>query len=110
MRLPNNILVQPIIGAKLVEDLPAGWQQRTQPLYAGKHLELSTLGRVDLIRAKFWAMCDRMRDLEDVVALAPTDEEIELAANWVVPLDGNPKWSRHVATNVALLRGRLRRG
>ena len=96
--------------SSLTRDLPAGWQERTQPLYAGKHLELSTLSRLDLIRAKLWAMCDRMRDLEDLVALAPSDQEINLAAAWVIPLDGNPNWPDHVQVNVALLHERLRRG
>jgi len=96
--------------ASLSKDLPSAWVARTQPLYLGQHLTLATLSRLDLIRVKLWAMCDRMRDLEDLVALAPTEEELAEAEAWVTPLDGNPDWPAHVALNVSVLRGRLGRG
>ncbi len=96
--------------ASLAKDLPASWRARTQPLFDGKNLKLSTLARIDLIRTKLWAMCDRMRDVDDLVALAPSDAELATAAAWVAPLDANPDWPAHVETNVAALRGRLGRG
>lgn len=96
--------------SSLANDLPPTWVERTQTLYQGLHLTLVTLARVDLIRVKFWAMCDRMRDLEDLVALAPTEEELAQAVAWVIPLDGHPDWAAHVAANESVLRGRLGRG
>lgn len=96
--------------ASLAKDLPVGWRGRTQPLFDGESLKLTTLARIDLIRVKLWAMCDRMRDVDDLVALAPSDEELTTAAACVTPLDANPQWPAHVATNVAALRGRLGRG
>jgi hypothetical protein len=94
----------------LARDLPTGWRTRTQVLYAGAALKLSTLARFDLILSKLWAMCDRMRDLDDLIALAPNDEELGQAATWVKRLDANPDWPARVDTNLAVLRGRLGRG
>lgn len=96
--------------ASLVKDLPLGWRVRTQVLYDGAHLKLTTLARIDLVGVKLWAMCDRMRDVDDLVALAPTDDELATAAAWVTPLDANPNWCEHVAANVAALKRRLGRG
>lgn len=36
----------------LVRDLPKGWQKRLKPLFRGRCLELTTLGRSDLLRSK----------------------------------------------------------
>ncbi len=95
--------------ASLARDLPSDWKARVQPLFTGKNLELWTLDRIDLIRSKLWAMCDRMRDLEDLVALAPTEDELTQAVNWIKPLDANPGWPAHVDTAVSILRRRLGR-
>jgi hypothetical protein len=94
----------------LPQHLPPDWRARVQLLYAGQSLHLSTLGRIDLIRSKLWAMCDRMRDVEDLVALQPDDHEVELAVEWVKPLDANPEWPRHVETMAQALLRRLGRG
>lgn len=94
----------------LLQHLPPNWRARVQLLYAGKSLHLSTLGRIDLIRSKLWAMCDRMRDVEDLVALKPDDQEVELAVAWVKPLDLNPNWPHHVETMALALLRRLGRG
>ena len=93
--------------SSLVRDLPADWSTNLQSIYSGKALELWTLSRIDLIRTKLWAMCDRMRDLEDLVKLAPSNEELALAADWVKPLDTNPSWSVHVDSMVAAIKKRL---
>ena len=96
--------------SSLLQHLPADWHSRVQQLYAGKSLNLSTLGRIDLIRSKLWAMCDRMRDVEDLIALKPDDYEIDLAVTWVKPLDAHPDWPKHVENMSAALRRRLGRG
>jgi hypothetical protein len=31
-----------------------------------------------------------MRDLDDLIAIAPSDDEIDIALEWVRPLDSNP--------------------
>lgn len=83
------------------------WRNDLQPLYIGDSLVLKTLSRLNLIRTKFWAMCDRMRDLDDLIALDPTAKEIAMAVQWVIPLDANPGWQRHVETMALSLKERL---
>lgn len=96
--------------SSLARELPPDWRSTAVPLFNGKNLRLSTLSRINLIRAKLWAMCDRMRDVEDLVAMAPSDDEIQLASAWVKPLDGNPGWPEHVDLTIQELRTRLGRG
>ncbi len=57
---------------QLAQVLPAGWEQRTQPAFAGAALELRAPGRLDLLRTKLFALCDRGTDLQDCLALAPS--------------------------------------
>ena len=94
----------------LMQNLPHDWREHQQPLYAGKSLTLMTLGRRDFIFAKFWAMCDRLRDVDDLVAFAPDDSELNLATTWAKPLDSNPLWPQHVDNMASTLRRRLGRG
>jgi hypothetical protein len=91
----------------LTADLPAGWEQRLQPLFNGRSLELRTLGRLDLLRAKLFALCDRGIDIGDCIALAPTADELRAIAPWLVARDGNPLWPEHVAARLASLAQRL---
>ena len=93
--------------SSLTKDLPQEWKKNLQPLYSGKNLKLLTLSRIDLIRTKLWAMCDRMRDIDDLIAIAPTVDELKLAAEWVKPLDGNKNWAAHVNTTVGVLKEKL---
>ena len=93
--------------SSLTNDLPKGWRKNLQPLYTGRNLTLSTLARIDLIRTKLWAMCDRMRDIDDLIAMEPTVDELNIAAEWVKPLDGNKNWATHVNTTVDVLKQRL---
>lgn len=95
--------------ADLLRSLPPTWKTDLQPLYTGESLILKTLSRLNLIRSKFWAMCDRMRDVDDLVAIDPTDEEIGMAVHWVKPLDANPDWPRHVESMEQALKRRLHR-
>jgi hypothetical protein len=95
--------------SSLTRDLPGDWRERIRILYEGKALNLWTLDRIDLIRTKLWAMCDRIRDLGDLIDMAPSDAEISVAAEWVKQLDTNPNWPDHVDTMVAALRQRLGR-
>ena len=52
-------------------------------------------------------MCDRLRDLDDLIALAPSLDEIALAVDWVKPLDANPNWSAYVDKTADILEARL---
>ena len=49
--------------ATLAGDLPPGWQGRVQVVFHGAAIELHTPGRSDLLKAKVFALCDRVSDL-----------------------------------------------
>jgi hypothetical protein len=93
--------------ASLVEDLPEGWQERLAPLYTGRALVLQTLGRGDLLRTKLFALCDRLEDWADCIALAPAAEELDGCLSWVAERDGNPYWPEHVRNTFVDLAERL---
>jgi hypothetical protein len=94
----------------LIRDLPAGWDGRSVPLYSGRALQLRTLGRLDLLRSKLYAFCDRQQDLEDCVALKPSEAEILECLPWLEERDGNPMWPAHVRKSIAVLAKRLGHG
>ena len=91
----------------LSRDLPSGWEQRVVPLFQGKRLQLTTLGRSDLLRSKLYAFCDRQQDLEDCLALKPSLQELKECAPWLEKLDANPQWPAHVQRSLRLLGERL---
>ncbi len=91
----------------LKDNLPEGWQKRVQPAFQGKAITFQTLGRLDLIRSKLFALCDRGTDLEDCQALAPTAAEMEEIRPWLEFQDGNPMWPDHVRDTLDKLRQRL---
>ena len=83
--------------AEDTKSLPKAWQGRLASLFEGEALRLLTLHRSDLIKTKCWALCDRPgQDLEDLLGLKPTVEELLEARNWLLPLDGNPEWPEWV--------------
>ena len=45
--------------ASLADALPTGWQDRLHVVYAGRAITLRCLGRLDLLRSKVFALCDR---------------------------------------------------
>ena len=89
------------------EVLPKAWQLRTRPVFEGRALVLSTLGRADLLKTKLFALCDRGTDLSDCVALAPTAPELDEAVLWLAEQDANPEWPAHVKATIADLTRRL---
>jgi Nucleotidyltransferase of unknown function (DUF6036) len=90
--------------------LPKAWQLRTRPVFEGRALVFSTLGRADLLKTKLFALCDRGTDLPDCVALAPTVAELDEAAPWLAEQDANPEWPAHVKATIADLTRRLGHG
>lgn len=81
----------------IIKDLNEGWKERSTLIYSGNSIILYSLGRIDLIKTKLWALCDRSTvDLQDLLKLKPTISEINEARNWVIVLDGNPDWPVHV--------------
>lgn len=96
--------------ASLAKALPSGWEQRLQPLFAGRALRLCSLGRSDLLKTKLFAFCDRRTDLQDCLALAPTAAELQEALPWVEYQDANELWPGHVRSMFEELGRRLGHG
>lgn len=96
--------------ASLTESLPAGWETRVEPLLHGRALRLAVLGRLDLLRTKLFALCDRQLDLADCIALAPTAAELATVMPWLEAQDGHPDWPDHVRRVAQDLARRLRHG
>lgn len=81
----------------LLDVLPKGWRSRLVPVFKGKALNLQTLGRLDLIKTKLFAYCDREeQDRFDLTKLAPTKEELIGCFEWVSYQEVNPMWPDHV--------------
>ncbi|MGK5088356.1 DUF6036 family nucleotidyltransferase [Bdellovibrionota bacterium FG-2] len=91
----------------LKDVLPQGWRSRLEKLYAGKALNLHTLGRSDLLKSKLFAYCDRGEDLGDCLALKPSRDELRNSLEWVQAQDANPGWPDHVAKRLAKLAEKL---
>lgn len=89
----------------LKKELPPGWELRIQKVFQGSALILWTLARPHLIISKLYAACDRdADDARDLLAMTPTDEELQDAYEWVASLDGNPEWPTHVSSVVQRLK------
>lgn len=93
--------------ASLAGELPQGWESRRVPLYRGKALGLHSLGRIDLLRAKIYALLDRQKDLEDCLAIRPRPEELKECYPWLKERDLNPLWPEHVRKTLIFLGKRL---
>lgn len=91
----------------LVRDLPKGWRKDIVPIFSGKALHLLTLSRLDLLRTKLFAFCDRDQDLQDCIALRPSLEELDACWDWVSERDANPDWPENVRRHFAVLKRRL---
>lgn len=69
--------------------LPEGCMERLQEKKYGKLLTVYFVGRLDQIHFKVYASADSGpgRHVEDLLALHPTEEEIEKAARWAMSHD-----------------------
>jgi len=75
--------------------LPSDWPSRVRPLFRGKAIEFSTLGKIDFLRTKIDAFCQRGSDFKDIVLMNPTRDELLEASEWVKQQDENlgyPEW------------------
>jgi hypothetical protein len=96
--------------ASLVAVLPPSWRDELQLVFQGRALVLRTLGRLDLLRSKLFALLDRGQDLDDCLALAPSAEELAEVLPWLSEQDGNPQWPDHARRVLADLGSRLGHG
>lgn len=91
----------------LRSDLPDGWQKRVIGLHKSNGIHIQTLGRMDLLKTKLFAYCDRQQDEQDCISLAPTAEELQDSIEWLIERDGNPLWPEHVKTSLINLAERI---
>ena len=91
---------------ELVSVLPLDWLLLVELVYPvppcqESVLSLSRLGRRDLITTKLLAHVDRgtekgSADLADLLALAPTKQEVEWSGEQIRDYDANPGWNSFV--------------
>ncbi len=91
----------------LLKDLEAGWESRTFEIYKNTNLHVSSISRKDMIFAKFYAYCDRGRDLSDLIDLKVTLDEIKKASERTMDKDGNLRWPALVLEKAAELKKEL---
>ncbi len=91
----------------LLRELPKDWKQNSVTLFKGKAIHFTTLGRLDLLKTKLFAYCDRGDDLKDCIAMNPSLQELDACTEWVKFRDANPEWPDHVETRFKLLKKRL---
>ena len=90
--------------------LPPGLAERvTWRTYAG--LRVGIVGRRDLVCFKLYASADQTGPdnvhVRDLLALRPSDEELEFAAEWARSQDAGPEYQDVISKVVAHVRGAL---
>jgi hypothetical protein len=85
---------------------PKTWQLRTRPVFEGRALVLSILGRADLLETLLFALCDRGTDLPDCVALAPIVAELDEAGALAGRTGRKPRIGADAAAIAATARAR----
>ncbi len=94
--------------ASLLNHLPVDWMKRITPLYKGRSITFSTLGRPEILMDKLWGYCDlRNADREVILNLKPTKKELETASDWLKKQEANPGWPSHVDEKVNELQKEL---
>lgn len=91
----------------LAGELPSGWESRAVPVFQGTHLHIKSIGRIDLIFTKLYATVDRIDDLDDLVQLKPTLEELDRAMEWVLQRDASEIWPRIAKEALAAIKEKL---
>lgn len=95
----------------LARDLENGWEDRATIAYKGRALCVKVLGRRDLIASKLFALCDREEnDLDDLVKLQPSFEEIDSLKQWVLDREASELWPARVEKCFTKLKSRLPNG
>jgi hypothetical protein len=92
--LPNDWLNDgPALQIKF--GFPVGIEQRLIPRRFGANLTVHFIGRLDQIHLKLFAAADQGagRHVDDLLALRPTEEELETAARWVAKQDASEAFS-----------------
>lgn len=93
----------------LLHDLDPGWERRTVDIFKGHAVNFKTLGRLDLIKSKMFAYCDRQTDLQDCIALNPNEMELIEALKWVKERDANTDWPEYVEKQFLFFKHQLQK-
>lgn len=91
----------------IIKTLPNGWKTRTQLIYQGNALTFYTLARIDLLKTKLDAMVHRGRDMEDVIAMKPSNAELDECLLWVLSADAGEHWPEMVEESFRELKRRI---
>ena len=76
--------------------LDKDWEGRCSIVFKGSALTVHALHRLDLIKTKLWAACDRHEDIPDLLSLNPTDAELLEAKHWVLKCHTSEIWPKLV--------------
>jgi hypothetical protein len=85
-----------VVGAQWEHGLPPGLLEDTTWRNYGEGLDVGLVGRRTLIALKLFAAVDggrRSVHLQDLAALDPSPNELEIAAVWVRTQDAAPEWA-----------------
>lgn len=91
----------------LLRDLDTEWEKRTVDIFKGNAIHFKTLGRLDLIKSKMFAYCDRQTDLQDCIALNPREDELRKALEWIKERDANPEWPTYAEKQFSIFKSKL---
>ncbi|HAZ11562.1 MAG: hypothetical protein A2X86_21600 [Bdellovibrionales bacterium GWA2_49_15] len=91
----------------IVQDLKDGWEKRVQEIFKDTNLVVYSIARDDLIFTKFWALCDRQKDFEDLILLKPTLAELNQAVEYTKTRDANPDWTNWIDKQAKRLKKEL---
>lgn len=91
----------------LARDMKPDWEERIFLIHQDSHLKIFSISRADMVFAKFYAYCDRQKDIEDLVSLNVTLNEVNDASEFTKLKDGHPLWPKHVEEQAKKLRKRL---
>jgi hypothetical protein len=91
------------------EDLPEGWESRVFVGYSAAHLVVQSVSDFDLAVLKFIAECDRNKDIQDIVDLNLSKQDIARVVAHVLSRDpGDVKdWNKIVAKVELRLRKKM---
>jgi hypothetical protein len=91
----------------LIQALTKGWESHCTDVFRSTNLVIRSIGRSDLICSKLYAAADRPEHLPDLVALKPSETELEAARTWVLARDASEIWPRIVQECAEEVRRRL---
>ncbi len=89
------------------KDLAEGWESRVFEVFNASNLTVFSISRNDLIFTKFWALCDRQKDKQDLIQLKPSLIELKDAIKQTLTKDQNPHWAEWVNKQGDILRKEL---